>query len=208
MFNKQQTPQRINAGFILAIAFLLVLGSNRLNKRHFHTLQSTVNSVYKDRVLVQDYIYQLNNIFQTKKLRFITEDDFTPVANENEKVEKILLDFASTELTTDEFNTLNELNLQFEKLKKSENKVLHSKENLRNGVAILSEQIFQKIDENLDVLARIQIQESEQMTQLSNKSLETNILLSKLELAFLIVIGIALLALIFYPMKTKQPVLE
>jgi len=85
---------------------------------------------------------------------------------------------------------------------------LHSKENLRNGVAILSKQIFQKIDENLDVLARIQIQESEQMTQLSNKSLETNILLSKLELAFLIVIGIALLALIFYPMKTKQPVLE
>lgn len=208
MFNKQQTPQRINAGFILAIAFLLVLGSNRLNKRHFHTLKSTVNSVYKDRVLVQDYIYQLNNIFQTKKLRFITEDDFTPVANENEKVEKILLDFASTELTTDEFNTLNELNLQFEKLKKSENKVLHSKENLRNGVAILSKQTFQKIDENLNVLARIQIQESEQMTQLSNKSLETNILLSKLELAFLIVIGIALLALIFYPMKTKQPVLE
>ena len=159
-------------------------------------------------MLVQDYIYQLNNIFQTKKLRFITEDDFTPVANENEKVEKILLDFASTELTTNEFNTLNELNLQFEKLKKSENKVLHSKENLRNGVAILSKQIFQKIDENLDMLARIQIQESEQMTQLSNKSLETNILLSKLELAFLIVIGIALLALIFYPMKTKQPVLE
>ena len=149
-----------------------------------------------------------NNIFQIKKLRFITEDDFTPVANENEKVEKILLDFASTELTTNEFNTLNELNLQFEMLKKSENKVLHSRENLRNGVAILSKQTFQKIDENLDVLARIQIQESEQMTQLSNKSLETNILLSKLELAFLIVIGIALLALIFYPMKTKQPVLE
>lgn len=208
MFIKLKTSQRLHAGFILAIAFLLVLGSNRLYHRHFSTLQNTVNSVYDNRVKVQDYIYQLNNIFHIKRLRFITEDNFTAVANENEKAEKLLSDFALTELTTKEYSALNELTSQFHKLKIFENKVLQSQDNLSNGVALLSLQTLKKIDEKLDVLATIQLEESKQMTQLSNKALESNLLLSKLSLGFLICIGVALLALIFYPIKTKESVLD
>ena len=208
MFTKLKTPQRWHAGFILAIAFLLVLGSNRLYHRHFSTLQNTVNSVYEDRVKVQGYIYQLNNIFHSKRLRFITEDDFTSVATENEKAEKLLSQFALTELTTKEYSAMNELSTQFQKLKIFENKVLESQDNLSNGVTILSLQTLKEIDNKLDVLATIQLEESKKMTQLSNKALESNLLMSKLSLGFLILIGLALLALIFYPLKTKQPVLE
>ncbi len=208
MFTKLKTPQRLHAGFILAIAFLLVLGSNRLYHRHFSTLQNTVNSVYEDRVKVQGYIYQLNNIFHSKSLRFITEDNFTSVATENEKEEKLLSQFALTELTTKEYSALNELSTQFQKLKIFENKVLESQDNLSNGVTILSLQTLKEIDNKLDVLATIQLEESKQMTQLSNKALESNLLMSKLSLGFLILIGLALLALIFYPLKTTRPVLD
>ncbi|TDS17110.1 hypothetical protein DFQ03_1603 [Maribacter caenipelagi] len=208
MFKKLKTPHRMQAGFILAIAFLLVLGSNRLYQRHFSTLQNTVNSVYEDRIKVQDYIYQLSNIFNQKKIRFITEGDFALVTDENKKTEKLLSNFALTKLTTKEYNTLNELTLQFDKLKKSEKKVMQSKDNLRSGVHVLSLKTLEQINQNLNVLARIQLEESRQMTQRSNKTLDTKILMSKLELGFLIAIGLALLALIFYPLKTKLPVLD
>mgnify|MGYP000262379828 CR=1 FL=1 len=72
MFAKLTTSQRIQIGLVLAMAFLLVLGSNRLDQRHFSTIQTTVNSVYKDRVVVQDFIYQLTNIFHKKEPRTLT----------------------------------------------------------------------------------------------------------------------------------------
>ncbi|CAN0603136.1 unnamed protein product, partial [Ectocarpus sp. 12 AP-2014] len=68
MFTKLTLFQRISVGLVLAIAFLLVLGSNRLNKRHFSTIQNTVNSVYKDRVVVQNLIYELSTTFHKKEL--------------------------------------------------------------------------------------------------------------------------------------------
>lgn len=208
MFKKLKTPQRMQAGFILAIAFLLVLGSNRLYQRHFSTLQNTVNSVYEDRIKVQDYIYQLSNIFNQKKIRFITKGDFALVTDENKKAEKLLSNFALTKLTTEEYNTLNELTLQFDKLKKSEKKVVQSKDNLRSGVHVLSLKTLEEINQNLNALALIQLEESRQMTQRSNKTLDTKIMMSKLELGFLIAIGFALLALILYPLKPKLPVLN
>ncbi|WP_405409774.1 hypothetical protein [Maribacter sp. Asnod1-A12] len=204
MLTKLKIPQRLHAGFILAIAFLLVLGSNRLYQRHFSTLQNTVNSVYEDRIKVQDYIYQLNNIFQIKQIRFITAGDFTPITSENEKVNKILSDFAITELTTEEHKALNELTLQFEKLKKSEEKTVQ----LKGNISALPLNFLEVINQQLNILATIQLEESRQMTQLSNKALESNLLMSKLSFAFLILIGLALLVLILYPIKAQQPILE
>ena len=206
MFKKFTTPQRIQVGLILAIAFLLVLGSNRLDQRHFSTIQTTVNSVYKDRVVVQDLIYKLNNIFHTKELRFILGNDFNTITVENQKVEQLLADFGATKLTPNESNALNELHRQFDKLKKLENNVVQSPDDLQGGVRVVAGKTLEEIERNLDALAKIQLQESGQLTALSNKSLGMNILLSKFEVAFMIIIGIAMLALIFYPVRTMQPV--
>lgn len=206
MFTKLSIPQRIQIGLVLAMAFLLVLGSNRLDQRHFSTVQTAVNSVYKDRVVVQDFIYKLNNIFHTKELRFILENDHTVVDTENQKAQNLLEDFSATKLTLKEKKVLGELNIQFDRLQKLEDQIIESPGTLHTGVGDAAVKILKKIELNLDDLALIQLEESEQMTQLSNKSLGMNILLSKLEVAFLILIGIAMLALIFYPIKTMHAV--
>ncbi|KAA2217436.1 MULTISPECIES: hypothetical protein [Maribacter] len=198
MFAKLSIPQRLHAGLILVMAFLLVLGSNRLDKKHFETVQNTVNSVYKDRVMVQDFIYQLNNIFHTKELELTRTGQFTMDDHQNGKIRQLLDDFAMTELTAKESNLLYDLDNTYQtliKVKETDNGMAIEK------TALVSKQ-FDEIQTKLDGLAQIQLNESGQLTQLSNKSLGMNSLMSNLEIAFLIVIGILMLALIFYPGKS------
>lgn len=204
MFTKLSIPQRIQIGLVLAVAFLLVLGSNRLDQRHFSTLQTTVNSVYNDRVVVQDYIYQLTSIFYNKELKLVENN--SPDISQNEKVGQLLIDFGNTELTNDERNHLNKLNGQFEKLGDLENRIINPSTNIDADLGSIARKTLNEIQLSLDALANIQLSESSQLTQLSQKSLGMNIMLSKLEVAFMIVIGIVMMALIFYPNKRMQPV--
>lgn len=203
-----KTSEKIHAGFILAIAYLLVLGSNRLNQKHFSIIQTTVNSVHKDRVVVQDYIYQLSTIIHKKELQFINEGKLTTVPSENENAEKLLLAFGATKLTFKESNLLNELTVQFKNLKNSENITLVSNNHFKNNNGVHTLNSLHEMKKKLDALAHIQLKESLQLTKQSNKSLGMNILLSKLEIVFLFIIGISLLALILYPSKMKQSALE
>ncbi|MGB3144211.1 MAG: MCP four helix bundle domain-containing protein [Maribacter sp.] len=205
MFAKLTIPQRIQIGLVLAMAFLLVLGSNRLDQRHFSTIQTTVNSVHKDRVVVQDIIYKLNNIFHAKELRFILKESLENSASENQKVEELLSDFETTELTTNESKLLYKLKVQFSNLRELENKMSTSNPETLAKNSLVAIATLRQIEEKLDGLSQIQLQQSGQLTQLSKKSLGINILLSKLEVAFMVVIGIAILALVFYPNTTIKP---
>lgn len=197
MFTRPSTSQRLQVGLILAMAFLLVLGSNRLDQRHFSTIQTTVNSVYKDRVVVQDYIYQLSSIFHNKKVELITKN--SPDTAGNEQIAQLLNDFRNTELTLEEQDRLNKLSGQFEKLRDLENRIMNPKTNIDADLGVVASKTLDEIELSLDALAQIQLDESGQLTSVSNKALGMNILLSKLEVAFLIIIGLAMLALIFYP---------
>ena len=205
MFTRLTIPQRIQIGLVLAMAFLLVLGSNRLDQRHFSTIQTTVNSVHEDRVVVQDIIYKLNNIFHAKELRFVLKESPENNTSENQKVEELLSDFETTELTAKESKLLYELKVQFSNLRELENKMSPSNPDTLAKNVLVAKATLVQIDEKLDGLSQIQLQQSGQLTQLSKKSLGINILLSKLEVAFMVAIGIAILALLFYPKTTVRP---
>ncbi|MGB3150864.1 MAG: hypothetical protein WBB27_09395 [Maribacter sp.] len=196
MFTKLPIPQRIKVGLILGIAFLLVFGSNQLDRRHFDTVQNTVNSVYKDRVVVQDFIYQLNKIFYHKELLLAQNQNIRHDQGQKQQIKHILEDFRATELTSKELGLLLELNDSFASLMEIE-----QAENKRttNENHLLAVNKLNEIQNKLDGLAEIQLNESEQLTQLSNKSLDMNSLMSKLEISFLIIIGILMLALIYAP---------
>lgn len=202
MFTKLTISQRIQIGLVLAMAFLLVLGSNRLDQRHFSNIQTTVNSVYKDRVVVQNIIYQLSTIFHDREQQLMLKDSFIPKVSENKKVTQLLSDFRATKLTPKESNLLGTLMTQFSRLQELEYSLKETPISMSADRRMAMVKKFEEIRFSLDGLSHIQLEESELLTQLSNKSLGMNILLSKLEVAFLVIIGIAMLVLIFNPMNT------
>ncbi|WP_455169062.1 hypothetical protein [Aegicerativicinus sediminis] len=198
MFKKTSLSKRIELTLILGMAFVLLLGSNLLDRRHFKTVHHTVNSVYKDRVVVQDYIYRLNNMFHDRELAIIKGDYNKVDDTHNKEVEQILIDFKATELTAKESNLLEELQSSIF----AHNKMGGATDNGSNNNATLKK--LQEIKTQLDGLAEIQLEESGQMTHLSNQTLGMNSLMSKLEIAFMVLIGISILALIVYPNPLKQ----
>lgn len=195
MPNKLTLKQRINAGFILAMAFLLVFASNRLNRRNFANVEQNVSSVFEDRVVVQEYIYRLNNIFHRKELSLVKSVENLGVSNANDDIEKLISDFANTKLTREESMHFNHLRENYSKLAALENNMVNQGP-IEEEMKIKMGYLLNDIGSNLDRLSEVQLSEGRQMTQVSKKSLGMNQMLSNLEVAFLVVIGLLFLLLV------------
>lgn len=208
MPKKMSIKQRINAGFILAAAFILVLASNRLNQRNFSTVEQSVNSVFEDRLVVQEYIYRLNNLFHKKELALAKNELNTNTLAESSDIEKILSDFAKTELTVKESRYLSDLRSSYSELQEMEKNL--SVKNA-SGSAEMKRDISSKltrINNDLDELSEVQLSEGRQLTQRSQRSLGMNQLLSRLEIVFLVIIGILFLLIVFHREKRGMQLVE
>ncbi len=69
MTKSLNTARRINTILALAVVFLLVLATNRIDQHHFKTAQANMNEVFEDRVLVQDYIFSISRELHTRQLK-------------------------------------------------------------------------------------------------------------------------------------------
>lgn len=200
---KRTLRQRIHAGFVLAAAFLLVLASNRLNNRNFSAVEHGVDSVFEDRLVVQEYIYRLNNLFHKKELFLANntlDDKGLPYYPE---IKTILADFEKTDLTREEALQLSSLNENYAELKTLEKAHLKNQASEEDIIAVLG-----SIGKNLDELSEVQLSEGRQLTQRSKRSLGMNELLSRIEIVFLIIIGILFLIIVFYRDKLNMELVE
>lgn len=192
--------QRILVGSILTFTFLLVLGSNLLDRRHFETIQRTVSSIYHDRIMVQDYIYKLRNHIYVEELALIEGREKVEPYLVSQKIQPILNDYKNTVLTPEESKFLERLIHGFSGLETLE---LEGMAEGKNQDALLkTKKALFELKKNLDALEAIQIEESKRLTKISEKSLGINMMLSNLEITFLVLIGMAIALLAFQPIKT------
>jgi CHASE3 domain sensor protein len=203
MPKRMSLKQRINAGLILAAAFLLVLASNRLNNRNFSTVEHGVDSVFEDRLVVQEYIYTLNNLFHKKELYLANNAKDIKAIPQYPEIKDILADFEKTELTPEESRYLTNLKDNYTELKTLEAN-LDQKDNSQKAIV----SVLNNISRDLDELAEVQLSEGRNLTQRSKKSLGMNQLLSRIEIVFLIIIGILFLVIVFHRDKSDMKLVE
>lgn len=200
MFSRLTFSQRLQTGLIMGMALVLIFGSNRLNQRYYSEVNSTVNSVYKDRVIVQGYIFELNNIFHEKEVQFLREEIVN--SPDSTRIAMLLNDFGNTELTEKESRLLKDLNKQIQNLNHIENSVELSQNLLNKDTHIKYYEVLNNIEQTLVGLADVQLDQSSRLNIFSRDLLGTINVLSNIEIAFMILISIIILALIFYPFKS------
>lgn len=188
---------RINIGFALTIVLLLVFATNRIDKRHFDTVQNAVTTLHTDRVLAQDFIYKMNTIIYEKQLLIL--DESANYIDFNNDFHILLENFSNTKLTTKEAKIFDRLKTDFNELIITEKKAIEG--SIEKEVLIASLNTI-KID--LVRLSEIQISESKHLTSLAQKSLDTTNLMSNLEIGFIILIGLLLQFTIFYRVKKSK----
>lgn len=205
MFKRYTNWQRFQLAMALLIVFLLVFATNRLDRRHFLTVQNTVTSVFEDRVVAQNYIYELNKLFHEKKRAIEMDSSLPQISAGNEDVEELISAFSKTKLTKREAEYFQNLQENFSSIKAQERSINEgsgqklSEEKKKNLILALS-----NVQQNLDNLAEVQVNEGRHMTNLAQKSLNMNEMLSTIEIIFLIVIGMVLQFVIFFGNKKSK----
>jgi hypothetical protein len=195
MSAKISLNNRIKIGFAFAIVFLLVLATNRLDKKRFSTINETLTSVYEDRLVAKGYLYELNNIFHQQEELLIRNSEIDKKGAYHKAVNELTQAFRSTKLTNQEKSSLNNFITHVEELKALEESVSEF-----NAEEVKSKRIAQinRIQNDLDILAEIQLTEGESLTKFAQNSLSKSSSVSKIEIAVIILIGIIVQFIIFY----------
>lgn len=193
--------QRFQLILALGIVFLLVLATNRIDKHHFYTVQNTVDSVFKDRVVAQNYIYKMNVIFNEKfldyKLGKYSEQNSTARNNE---INNLILKFKETELTREESKAFNNFQTDYSTLLNLESEYADT-DSIGSNNSIALDKLYGRIKNDLIDLSDIQLQEGKKLTEVSQRTLRSNNLISNLEIGFLILIGVAMQLILFIKRK-------
>lgn len=195
MSSKISLGNRIKIGLSFAIVFLLVLATNRLDKKSFATINETLTSVYEDRLVAKGYLYELNTIFhEQEKLLLISSENSTKSIYHN-TVNQLIEAYKSTKLTNEERSAFANFQQHFKELQATEQSASQLTTENYNTKRVRQ---INRIQNDLDILAKIQLDEGESLTKFAQSSLETSSTISKIEIAVIILIGIIVQFIIFY----------
>lgn len=191
----------------LLVVFLLILTTNLLDRQHFQTIKNSVVSIYEDRLTASDLIFKLSEEIEKKNLALVTSDsNFFDLENKtsNKTIDLLIDKYFETVLTQDEEREIEMFHSDFKELKKLESSELNS---LDYPVNSSSNELLLKIrglKNNLSNLSKIQLSEGEKQLSIASKSVSAVVLFTRIEIVFLVIIGLFIQAIILYNPKRSR----
>ncbi len=181
--------------------FLVILITGQTNIRNFEKVQSSIEEIYKDRLVVKGIIFDLSSALHRKEVAFLSNDtNFFLSTNEsiNTQIKEDIRAFRATRLTRDEKGTLDRFEKEIAALQASEKKMGLSdrtslkKEEIKN----LTDQLV-GLNEDLKTLAKIQLIEGKVKLSASERAVDSMHVFESAEKYILIIFGVLMFAIIF-----------
>lgn len=191
--------QKTKAAALLVLVFVIVLAKNIIDRNNVLELGDSFSAVYRDRLMAESYIYHFSDHLYQKKLLLTnhTQADAgvkQTLDKHNKEINEIIVRYDETKLTETESNYFKELKKNLHDLVALENDYL---QNANSSTKQLIDQQFTIALSNLNQLSAIQTAEGKKLMEGSKKIISESTLLTKLELAILIIIGLIIQVLIF-----------
>jgi len=196
--------QKAQIAFLLALVLFGVFVKNVLDRNNVADLGDSFSSVYKDRLLVESYIYKLSDQLYQKQILFdqcsqqqSDRDQFSLIiGRHNATINSLIQEYEKTKLTDQEsiyFDAFKENITQMETI---ESQYLQSYTDFATVNTSLDHQ-FKIAGDYLEQLSSIQIAEGKSMADQSIRIVAGSSILTQFELAMIIIIGLIIQALIF-----------
>ncbi|MCV9933127.1 MCP four helix bundle domain-containing protein [Flavobacterium sp. LS1R47] len=190
MMGLKNSSKKTKAAFILAIVMLIIILSTFNTLRNAETTNENINAIYKDRLVVSTYIFHYANELNIVKANAVKNN------NDTEKADAVITSI----------HNIKAINLLYHKT------VLTPKEKEDFGVFIdicakinkqAQDKQWQEVEKladealvTLESLSKIQVDEAKLQLENANKTYNQYNMLAQLEIALLIVLGIAIIYLL------------
>jgi hypothetical protein len=192
----------------MAAIFIIILATSIFDRNHFRDIKETVTTIYEDRLVAKGYLFDITLLINEKRLALATTDSAF-FATENQAVNKQIIElvrqFYDTKLTRTEGEYLSSFKDHFESL------VGLEKEKFVNGGVVKDVALRSALNSRLDQLivdltelSKIQIKEGKQQVIIAEKSMGSMELFTRMEIIFLVIIGIGIQVVILYPSKKRN----
>lgn len=203
--------QKLKIALTLAVVSLIIIVTNVVDKRHYSQIQHSFDSVYKDRLLVESYIYELSGYFHRKSTLLndgFNKNDRIVHAGLNDSIVNLLGLYEKTVLTPEEAILFGDLTTTFDQLRHAESRLAgasagHAQQQLQHDL----ESTHDHLDMILNRLSGIQISETRRIVEASSRIIASSGINSQLEIVIIILFALAGQVLIFAsrPLKTNFP---
>ncbi len=200
MKGKFTLKHKIKSVIALVIVFLMILATNMMDNNHFAFVKDSFESIYKDRLVVNDYIFRISRLVEAKKAKangMKLNNGFEYDNHSSDSIDLLITKYAATKFSKEE-------EFYFINLKKKIIKLKNLEKELAEATSPgESSQILVKVDQNVSLilddltsLSGIQLTEAKRLFDSSNKLIHNSYMISRWEIAFLIIIGSLILTLI------------
>jgi hypothetical protein len=185
------------------LVFGLIIATNLIDKKNFQQIRDSVVTIYEDRLLAKEIIFDISTLVHEKEMAIALSDTgFFQRRNAqvNEELQKDIEKFEQTELTRPESYEFKELKRNLSLLQEAENSLIESDFEATET----AEEKIKDIKKNLTNLSGIQISEGKKHLFLSKRAAESIELYTQLEIYFLIALAIIVQIIILYNPKTQK----
>ena len=182
-----------------SLVFLIILATNLVDRKNFNIVKNSIETIYADRLVAKDILYDIAGLLWQKELAFVQEpDQFTAqTAVINEKIAALIDRFATTKLTAREEQLFALFRGNFAELQQVEADLT------TESAEVAFREQLQLLRENLEGLSDIQLKQGKNELFESQRAIKAVDLFTTLEIYALIVIALVIQIGIFYTPSKK-----
>ena len=185
------------------MVFVLIVATNLLDRDNFIRVKDSVVTIYEDRLVANDLIFEMARSIHEKELAAVLSDSIfysQKNSKSNTEIIGLISRFELTKLTDKEGLVLNNLKGNFKKLTKAEEQYIQSGFNSEEE---LKEHI-EEVKQNLYDLSKIQLNEGGRQMTISKRAISTVELFTQIELYVLILLAIIVQIIVMYKPKEES----
>ncbi|PHN07004.1 MCP four helix bundle domain-containing protein [Flavilitoribacter nigricans] len=184
----------------ILLVFVLVVATNLIDRDNFRRITDSVVSIYEDRLVAKDLIFEFSLLVQEKEIAWrTTNTNFFTSRNPavNQEISALMARYLETELTPTEARIFDDLQTNL--------KALEALPGFRSvgstGPPDAVEDALRHVKQNLHDLSKLQLEEGKRQLAISEQAMATVELFTRLEVYFLILLAVLIQIIILYKPK-------
>lgn len=197
-----QIHHKAKPALLLMLVVGIILGSSFLEKRLFTDMNTSVSSIYKDRLIPATELFHINDLMYSKRLileKYLgqpaagnTKQVAQELAAHNAQINAIIKQFETTYLVDEESRSFGEFKVKMQRYNALEKKLLAASGNTTALAASKPEKeiagVFKDIHQELVLLSNIQTKIGHELLNGSEAIKGSANLLSNLQIALILII--------------------